>query len=273
MTGPHTVPLPDGELLKARIDGPSGAPVVVLSNSVMTDLSIWDSQVAMLQTKFQVLRYDQRGHGGSSVPAGPLTFVEYGADLLHLLKTFEVSNCIFVGLSMGVPTGLVAYASAPDRFSGFVAVDGVSRSAPGREAFWRERRETARALGMNEIAGGTVPRWLPGTDADSADAKMLARMIGHTPVEGFAAATHALQSYNLSDVVPQVSCPFLGLAGELDGAMPAAMRNQFDTVPGAQFAEIPDSGHVPNFQQPDAFNAALIAFLETVSFPMIKEVS
>ena len=257
--------------LNSRVDGPLGAPWVVFSNSVMTDLSIWDAQVEALVEDYRVLRYDQRGHGQSSVTDRALRFEDYGADLNHLLDSCEIETCVFVGLSMGVPTGLAALAKNPQRFMGFVAVDGISRSAPGREAFWTERRETARTQGMAEIAAGTASRWLPGEPAESPMAQRLTSMIATTPVEGFAAATYALQSYDHSKALEHLNCPFLGIAGTLDGAMPDAMRQQFGGIAEAQFIEIADAGHVPNVQRPDLFNSALTTFLAPIAHSQSKE--
>lgn len=271
MTETRRISLPDGITLQACIEGPEGAPCLVFSNSVLTDLSVWDAQARALYDRFRVVRYDQRGHGASDVTAGPMDFARYGADLIALLDALDIARCSLIGLSMGVPTGLAAFAAAPDRFERFVAVDGVSRSAPGREAFWSERRDTARAKGMGEIAESTAPRWMPGMAPDAPTLMRLKQMIAATPVEGFAATTHALASYDHSDVVPTLALPFLGITGAEDGAMPQAVRNQFGTVPGARFVDIPGAGHLPNFQAPDAFNAALTAFLEARAQDLTKE--
>lgn len=267
----RTVTLPDGTNLNARIEGPEEAPCILFSNSVMTDLSVWDAQAEALKDSYRVLRYDQRGHGASDVTEGEMDFTRYGADVIALLDAFGIQRCTFVGLSMGVPTGLAAYAAAPGRFERFVVVDGVSRSAPGREAFWGERRDTARAEGMETIAEGTAPRWMPGAAGDAPEVARLKAMVAATPVEGFAAATHALASYDMSDVVLILACPFLGITGENDGTMPETVAKQFGGVPGAQFASIPGAGHLPNYQAPDAFNTALLAFLETTAPQLSKE--
>lgn len=267
MTRTHTqtVALADGGTLNVRIDGPKDAPWVVMSNSVMTDLGIWDGQVNALSDRYQLLRYDQRGHGASSLPTGPMDFYSYGVDLLAILDACDIERCTFVGLSMGTPTGLAAYAAAPERFEGFVVVDGVARSAAGREAFWTERRDTAQTSGMASIASGTAERWLPGEPADGPTVKALAAMIAATPVEGFAAATHALQSYDFSYVVPRLTCRFLGIFGEKDGTMPEAIYKQFGDLPSATFSEIPGAGHVPNYQNPGTFNDVLSAFLDAAA--------
>ena len=259
MTHSDRLSLLDGGHLNVRIDGAEGAPWVVMSNSVLTDLSIWDAQIAPLTKRFRVLRYDQRGHGGSSLPEEPMNFADYGNDLHLLLEDQGIKRCTFVGLSMGVPTGLAALAKAPERFAAFVAVDGVAKSAPGREAFWAERRETARDKGMIEIAKTTVLRWLPG--ATDAMITSLQDMVAQTPVAGFAAATSALASYDHVEALRHLDGPFLGIAGAEDGAMPDAIKRQFGDLNDARFANISDAGHLPNFQQADAFNDVLLTFL------------
>lgn len=262
----HVITTPDGAALHSVMTGPEAAPVVVFCNSVMTDLHIWDAQATALEGRYRVLRYDQRGHGKSGLPDGPMQFDTYGADLLAVLQGHGVERCLCVGLSMGVPTALAAIVQDPARFAGLVAVDGMAQSAGARAAFWTERRETAQSAGMGTIAEQTVPRWLPGTDADSAPdsptAQRLAAMIAATPVAGFAAATHALERYDQRGALGALRGPFLGIVGALDGAMPAGMRSQFDPLADARFVEIPDAGHVPNFQAPEAFNAALLGFVD-----------
>lgn len=263
-----SVSLTDGISLNARAEGPEGAPWVVFSNSVLTDLSVWDAQAQALSGRYRVLRYDQRGHGASGATEGAMDFTRYGADLLAVLDAAGVDRCTVAGLSMGCPTALAALAAAPDRFTGFVAVDGVMRSAPGREAFWTELRETAQRDGMDAIATSTVSRWLPGEAEDSAIRTRLHAMIAATSPTGFYAATYALSSY---DQAIYLHCPVLGITGADDGAMPDAVARQFGQFPGAHITTIPDAGHLPNFQKPDAFNTVLLAFLDGKANQNTKE--
>ena len=58
----------NGISFECKIDGPEGAPWLVFSNSLATDIAMWDEQAAALKNRFRVLRYDQRGHGGSDAP-------------------------------------------------------------------------------------------------------------------------------------------------------------------------------------------------------------
>ena len=260
--------LADGTILAVHVDGPEGAPCVVFANSVLTDLSVWDAQARALAGRYRVVRYDQRGHGASEAFEGKMDFDRYGADLLAVMDAAGVEKCAVVGLSMGCPTALAAVAAAPHRFVAFVAVDGVMRSAPGRDVYWTERREIALNDGMQAIADTTVSRWLAGEPADTDISIRLEKMILGTSSAGFAAATYALSSYDHSTAL---TCPILGIAGAEDGPMPDAVAEHFGQFPGAQIVIIPDAGHLPNFQNPEAFNAVLLAFLEDKAFPTPKE--
>ena len=64
----------NGINFNCQIDGPEGAPWIIFSNSLITNLSMWDDQAAALKNEFRVLRYDQRGHGGTDAPAGKYSF-------------------------------------------------------------------------------------------------------------------------------------------------------------------------------------------------------
>ena len=72
----------NGITINYRIDGPDNAPCLVFSNSLATSLAMWDEQAAALKDKYRVLRYDQRGHGGSDVPSGRYAYDTLLADAL-----------------------------------------------------------------------------------------------------------------------------------------------------------------------------------------------
>jgi 3-oxoadipate enol-lactonase len=262
MATDHMVAL-DGVDIHCRIDGDDAAlSWIVFGNSLMTDLRIWDRQVAALAGRCRVLRYDQRGHGGSTATSVPLDFNILGQDLLALLDWAKIYRCIYVGLSMGVPTGLAAYGSQPGRFARLVFVDGQARTAETGAASWEERIELARAQGMAVLADQTMRRWLQPQTADSPMGAALTAMILATPLEGFIRCARALQNYDFLDVVQRITCPLLAIVGALDGVMPKTMQQVFGSLPGARFVEIPNAGHLSNYEQPEAFNAQLLSFLD-----------
>ena len=84
----------NGISFNCRIEGKRGAPWVVFSNSLATNLSMWDDQAAALADKFQILRYDHRGHGGTDAPGGKYSFDLLVADVIGLFDALEIERLI-----------------------------------------------------------------------------------------------------------------------------------------------------------------------------------
>src|SRR5215467_5787895 len=94
------------------VDGPEGAPWLVFSNSLATTVAMWDEQAAALKGKNRVLRYDQRGHGGTDAPAGRYAFDTLIADAVALMDALGIRKANFAGLSMGGATALGLHVDA-----------------------------------------------------------------------------------------------------------------------------------------------------------------
>jgi 3-oxoadipate enol-lactonase len=92
--------------LSAIMSGPSGAPVLVLGNSLGTTRELWEPQADALGRRFRLLQYEHRGHGGSPAPPGPYAISDLGADVLALLDEFEVGSAYYGGVSLGGMVGM-----------------------------------------------------------------------------------------------------------------------------------------------------------------------
>lgn len=235
---------------------------LVFSNSLVTDMSIWNEQVWALSKQYNILRYDQRGHGNSTTSQKPVNFDLLGDDVLALLDYLNILKCTFIGLSMGVPTGLRAYSQKPKMFEKLVFVDGMARTTPAGAAGWQDRIDFVESDGMNSFANMTAQRWLQEDTLNSDKGKALISMITETTQDGFIQCASALQDYDFANIVPTIKIPLLAVAGAKDGAMPATMQKTFGSVANVQIETIDNAGHVPNFECPDAFNKVLIKFLE-----------
>lgn len=256
----------DGLRFRCRRDGPGGdAPWIVFANSLVTDLTVWDHQVAALGGRFNILRYDQRGHGGTSVPSSPCSFEDLGGDAAFLLDHFGIGTCTFIGLSMGVPTALHVYKHHPGRIERLVFSDGQSATAATGAKTWQDRIDAAEANGMAATADATVERWFSPDFIKAGKAEPIRAMTAAVSFEGYRACASALQNYDFTDVLPRIAVPTLLIAGANDGNMPASMRTFAAAISGARFEIIPDAGHIPNFEQPEQFNRVLTAFLDTTS--------
>nr|WP_246206230.1 alpha/beta fold hydrolase [Propylenella binzhouense] len=228
---------------------------------MLTDVTIWDAQVAALRGRYRILRYDQRGHGKSSVPQAPCTFDQLGSDLLALMDYFGVPSCVFVGLSMGVPTGLHLVSRHPERVEKLVFLDGQSATAPGGAKTWEDRIVDARRLGMSGLADLTIARWFSPAFREAGRARKPRDAAAGMSLEGYIACARALQNFDFTDVLAGIGVPTLVMAGANDGNMPISMARLREAIPCAVMHIIPDAGHIPNYEQPETVNRHLLDFL------------
>ncbi len=159
-----------GGTLNYRLDGPAEAPVLVLSNSLGTDLHMWDAQVPALSEHFRVLRLDTRGHGGSLVTPGPYSIEQLSGDLLALADGLGIGRFSFCGLSMGGLIGQWLGIHAGDRVERLVLCNTAAKI--GNDETWNGRIDTVlkgREQAMRELRDATIARWF--TAASPAPAR------------------------------------------------------------------------------------------------------
>jgi 3-oxoadipate enol-lactonase len=246
-----------------RVDGRSNAPWLVFSNSLATNLSMWEKQVAAFANSFRILRYDQRGHGSTDVPVCPVTFDILAEDAAALLEAFGIKRATFVGVSMGAVTALLLAARFPDRLVRVVASDGQWVTPPGSAEIWEERIRLVLKEGMGPLVEQTVNRWFQPDflGANSLLLQEMREMIRATPSEGYIASIRALQKYDFREVFPTISVPTLLIVGEKDGMLPGAMKEMKQSIPGSALIEITGAGHLPNVEKPEAFNRGIEPFI------------
>lgn len=240
------------------------APWLVFSNSLMTDHTVWAAQEAHFAGRYNILTYDQRGHGRSDAPES-VSFADLSGDVLALLDHFDIASCIYVGLSMGVPTGLNFAAGSPDRVTAMILSDGQMATQPSGRQTWQTRIDLARAKGMAQVADDTVARWFDPAFIASGGAESLRKAAAQMRSEGYCACATALQDYDFTAAAAGLTVPVQLLAGANDGAMPAVMAAMAETIPGAKLSVIEDAGHIPNVEKPEAFNRAMETFLTFIT--------
>lgn len=244
-----------------QLDGPAGAPVLVLSNSLGTTMAMWSPQVPAFTQHFHVLRYDARGHGQSSVTPGPYSLAQLGGDVVALLDALDIERAHFCGISMGGATGQWLGVNAPGRLRKLVLASTAARI--GTEAGWRERAAVVREQGMEPVAAGTPGRWFtPGfVAAQAAVVEELVASLRAGSTEGYAACCEALAVADLRQEIAAIPVPTLVIAGRSDPVTtPADADFIAAQVPGAQRADL-DASHISNVEQPEAFTAAVLDFL------------
>src|SRR5262249_37274405 len=201
--GPAARRLKGGEPMKAKasgisinyeVDGPAGAPWLILSNSLATNLSMWDEQVRELKRAYRVLRYDQRGHGATEATGGRYTFALLMADALALMDALGIAKAHFAGLSMGGATALGLAETHPGRLDKVIVCDSPCQSTPASAQQWEERIAIAQKQGMEPLVEPTVRRWFPPdiVKARAPHVDKVRAMIRATPVDGFIGCAAAL---------------------------------------------------------------------------------
>jgi 3-oxoadipate enol-lactonase len=253
----------NGITINYRIDGPESAPWIVFSNSLATSLAMWDEQAAALQNSYRVLRYDQRGHGGTDAPAGRYAFDTLLADALALIDALGIEKTHFAGLSMGGATALGLVERHPERFDRVIVCDSPCRSTPQSSQQWEERIAVAEKQGIAALVEPTIARWFPRETVAQNPPHLdkVRTMIRSTPVNGFIGCAAALADHDYASAVASVKRPVLFVAGERDGAAPAAMRKLHEKLNGSRFVELPGAGHISNMDRPAEFNHAMGDFL------------
>jgi 3-oxoadipate enol-lactonase len=243
------------------LGGPPGAPMVVLSHSIGSHLSMWEPQVAPLEERFRVLRYDTRGHGRTTVTAGPCTLDQLAGDVLALLDALGQERAHFCGLSMGGLIGMRLARRAAPRIAKLALCNTAARI--GTTDAWNARIDAVRRQGMAGVATQVVERWFSpefrARNPETAAAGL--RMLQTTPAEGYMAACAALRDADERAGLPSITSPTLVIAGSRDPATSAAEgRHLAEAIPGARYAEL-DAAHLSNLEAPEGFTAELLRFL------------
>lgn len=183
----------DGGRIHYRIDGDAGAPVLMLSNSLGTDLSMWQRQAAQLSSSFRVLRYDSRGHGRSFVTVGPYNVERLARDVLELLDQLALSRVHFCGLSLGGMVGMWLGANAPERVDRLVLANTAAHLPPAEA--WDARIRAVEQGGMAGVADTVIGRWFTpaflGRKSDDVD-RARQTLLATSPV-GYTACCAAIR--------------------------------------------------------------------------------
>jgi 3-oxoadipate enol-lactonase len=248
--------------LRYRMSG-SGATAGVLIHELGGSLESWDAVAEGLELSLQVVRYDQRGHGGSTTVSTPYALGDHVDDLHGLLEQVAV----------GPPYWLIAAAAGAAIAVEFAVrypalVGGIAMCAPaldvdpGRRGYLRDRADAAMRNGMGAIVEDTLARsWPAMLRCDTrVFERYRGRLLASDPI-GYALANQALSDIDLSARLPLLRCPCLFLAGEHDLLRPPSrVAAQAALVRGAAFEVVP-AGHLMAVQRPAEVIARVAAFI------------
>lgn len=243
-----------------RLEGRSDLPALVLSHSLGCDHSMWAPQMPDLLQHFQVLRYDTRGHGASSVPAGDYTLDQLGKDALGLADKLGLTKFAFCGLSMGGAVGLWLAINAPQRLTALALANTSPRF--GTPDTWDARRKAVLDGGMQAIVDTVMQRFFSPDKQASIWAQSTRAVLLGTDPQGYAACCAALRDTDTRAALGKISVPTLVIGSDKDPSTPWEAHGAIlaRDIPGAQAVRL-QTAHLSNLEQPRAFTTAVLDFL------------
>ncbi len=253
----------DDVTLHFRDEGDANGPALVFSNSLGTNLHLWDGVVAGLPESLRIIRYDMRGHGESSVPDAPYKMGTLIHDAERLLDHLAVKDSVFVGLSIG---GMIAQGLAVKRLDLIRAMVLSNTAAKiGTAQMWQDRISLLRAKGLGAMANDIMLRWFSRGFRDTPALGPWKEMLLATPEQGYAGCAAAIAGTDFYTQTAGLRLPTLGIAGSEDGATPPDLvRETLGLIPGSRFELIRGAGHLPCAEVPDVFTQLVLSFLREI---------
>lgn len=247
-------------------EGPRDGDVVVFSNSLGTDLRVWDRVVALLPAGLRVIRYDKRGHGLSDCPPRETWGMgDHVADAAAVMDALGAKDAVFVGLSIG---GMIAQglaAERPELVRGMALCDTGAKI--GSPEMWDQRIESIEAGGIAALAEPILERWFTKAfrEGRPGELALWRNMLTRTTLDGYIGSCAAIRDTDLRESTARLRLPTLALCGDQDGSTPPDLvRETAELIPGAEFQLIPGAGHIPGVEQPETTATAINAFMKRI---------
>ena len=251
-----------GVTINYEISGNEDGPWLTFSNSLATNLRMWDEQAAALAEDFHILRYDKRGHGKSAPVEGPYAFDDLIADIVGLWDHLGIGKTYLVGLSIGGMTAQGLLFGHADRVAATVMANTSAFSGKEFIAAFDQRVAAVADGGMEAVVEATIERWFTERYRASGAARLddVRHMIRATSAAGYTGCARAIQTLANLDRLPALDHPVLLIAGTQDaGTPPAGMRLMHERIRGSAYLEL-DAAHLSNIEQAPAFTAAVKNF-------------
>jgi len=226
---------------------------------------MWDHQVAALSGQLRCLRVDMWGCGSSPAPPGEPGFASYAAAVLDAMDARDAGSFAVVACSMGAYVAWELLRAAPARVTSLTLV-GARANADTDEgrAVRAEMIQRVERDGVEAILEEYVSKLVSAKSHEEPHITdpLRARIRGWTP-EGVIWALRAISFRpDSTELLGVLRAPTLVVAGAEDVFMPAAGQEAMaQAIPGARFERFDGCGHLPNLENPPAFNDQLLSHL------------
>jgi 3-oxoadipate enol-lactonase len=255
----------NGARISYSVDGPLDRPALLFINSIGTTRDLWQPQIPALVGTYRVIRYDARGHGSSTVPAGNYSIAQLGRDALAILDAEDVKQAHVCGISLGGITAMWLGVHAPDRVSSLVLANTSARI--GSVQSWTDRIALVQERGMRGVAELAMTTWFsPAFHRQRPDViANFKTMVESCPTTGYLGCCAALRDEDLREAISKISCPVLVVAGHTDvPTPPEALTFIHQQIKGSKMLTL-DAAHLSNVEQSEAFTSAVMGFLGSLS--------
>ncbi len=257
----------NGITFNVRIDGREGAPWLMFSNSHCTTLELWDELAERFQDRYRILRYDTRGHGGTSAPPGAYSQDQLAGDVAAILDALKIDRVHFCGISIGGQTGLGLAIHHPERLLSLIAANArYDVPAPVMKA-WDERIAIVEKGGTEAIAALTVSRWFEASYPVKEPVRVarIQAMFKNVSKQGYIGCAKAIRDLNYREALAKIDLPVQLISGKQDSSATEDMVNTMHSmIKGARLEMLSPAGHLTVVEQPKAFGDALEKFLAAV---------
>jgi 3-oxoadipate enol-lactonase len=236
------------------------AETIIFSNSLGTNLSMWEKQVDMLRHHVNIVRYDTRGHGKSAVGETPADIAHLGADVVALLDFLHLKKVVFCGLSMGGLIGQWLGINASERFEKIIISNTAAKI--GNAEGWNQRIETVSKNGLESITAGTAERWFtPNFRQQQPDVvEDILHKFVQTNLKGYVDCCAAVRDADFRTQLLNFNVPTLIISGDND-AVTTTEDAEFMTkhIPLAKHVTL-NAAHLSNVEKGAEFSNLIALF-------------
>jgi 3-oxoadipate enol-lactonase len=247
--------------LHYEMSGTSAGRALMFSNSLGSNLHMWDKVVPRLEASHHILRYDMRGHGKSSVPDGPYTIGQLGGDVLFLLDQLGIERVDLCGLSVGGMIAMWIAIHAPERLGRLILANTAARI--GTREGWEQRIATVETAGMASLATASMERWFtrPYREEHPDEMEAMRVMIAAIDAKGYEAGCALLRDTDLRGEIGSISAPALVISGKHDPVTPPSDGLALHAaLKGSKYVEL-NAAHISAWERADEFAEAVESFL------------